>query len=172
MKTLLVGRGESIDPIVLANSDKFDSSAVLYDNERELWASEHVATVHTVGYLGGIIAAPQEMYGIKHHKWNTDGTPGRECIRLFNKDTDLTRIKTGDDLSTDNMTLLSSVPNPNHDNACIVRNALVHSCGIAGGKEPTNDWSHACITIWDVIGECDALLKCLQPNEIILVDLT
>lgn len=166
MKELTVLRGLNLDPLKLESGDVFDSSAVLRDGSGFSWRSDHVNTDATLGYQGGRLALGN-YYGIVGYRAN-----GKRVIKLFRADiTRLGEIKTADDLNIDDMTLRSEIPNKNHEYSFIVQYVQVHSCGMKNGPEPTWDWSHACITVYNHNGEYDDLMAVLQDNEIITVNL-
>jgi hypothetical protein len=172
MKLLTVYRYNSPDPYRLAgkdgqDGDVFDSVGVLTDGAEVLWQSDHVNTDATHGYKGGRLACGA-YFGIVGYRAN-----GKRVIKLFQHPAHepITQIKTADQLTVQDMTLPSEIPNPNHGYQYVIQYVQVHSSGSKGGPEPTWDWSHGCITVYNHDGEYDELMKCLVDNEIIMVEL-
>lgn len=156
MKTLIIIKGGSINPIHLANGDVYDSSCDLVDG-KPIFHSNYVNTDKTVGYAGGILSRG-EYYGMKCYR--ADGTP---VIKYFSKKCDLSKIKTDADIPVEMFTLPSDIPNPNHNGLLIITFVQGH----AGGM--TWDWSHGCVTHLNTNGyhEFDKLMACLKDYEII-----
>ena len=158
MKTIIIGRGESIENKVLKNGDVLDSDINVRDaNEVLLYECENVNTDPTTGYKGGILAEG-EYFAIYH--WHKGKYP---ALKIFNQvDVErLERIKRSSNLTRAERTLPSNVGNPNHKGEFIIQDVNIHKCG------DNSDWSHGCITIY--YRNWDEFMKCFEVGEIVRV---
>ena len=167
MKQLIILRGTSPNPYICTGGDKYDSTARLYNGFTNIYWSDFWNTDHTKGYKGGILAK-----GIYYGIVGPRAKDGKTVIKLFRATAEqLAKIKTGDDLTIEMMTLPSECPNPNHKSKAhpegeyFMQYVQCH----AGGA--TWDYSHGCLTALNKDGhqEFDELLKHLDMNETIIV---
>jgi hypothetical protein len=162
MKRILINRGKSPKPIILDNGDKYDSVLKLIeDNESVLFHSDFVNTDHTNGYKGGILKEGS-YYGILGTR-----STGMKVVKLFSRNADINHIKTANDIAVADYVLPSKVSNPNHNGKKIMSYIQIHGGGLSW------DYSHGCITLPNYSGynEFDKLIKLLDMNEIVLVEL-
>jgi hypothetical protein len=157
MKVLCIQRGKSSNPVILPNGDKYDSRLDMIDNGKIISSSEKINTDPSITHPGGILA-PDLYYGIYHEMF---GYPG---VVFFKKDVDYSKIKTWTDLTVEQRTFESTIPNPNHGNHPIITLVDFH----IGSR--SWDGSDGCPTYHpDDVQKFTGIFK---PNEIMVVKLT
>ena len=131
------------------------------EHENELYKSVLVNTDHTIHYRGGIL-----LEGLYHAIMGTRST-GKRVIKLFSRNTKISRIKSDKDIQEVDYVLPSKIPNPNHNRKMIISYVQIHGGGLSW------DYSHGCITLPNCLGyhEFDRLLEHLITNEIVEVNL-
>lgn len=147
MKMVEIRRGAmGADALVLANGDKYDSRIKVFSGYsggtavaglKELATIPFVNTDHTEGYAGGKLALGDYYFIVGLHKSRY------KALFIFDRDSenDALRLNGYQDLTLEDRTLQSAVPNPNHDNRHEIVAVNVHKGGL------NNDWSHGCITV-------------------------
>lgn len=184
MKSIIIKRGASKDPIRLKNGDLYDSILEVYDDAGEKrFVSNHVNTDSTNGYRGGKLLEGT-YYGIAGRRWNEakQNWMGKRIIALFLWSHDdavnerrLARIKSFKDLRPEDTILPSAIPNPNHGGARQIQYVQIHDGGVGW------DYSHGCITILnaesiggklvDGRGEYSEFRDMFEEDEICIVQL-
>jgi hypothetical protein len=136
MKIVEFIRGGSPFPYT-GKRDTFDSLCIVIDNSTntEVFNSTLANTTFANGYKGGILKNGVYGYICDYRQDN-----GKKVLHICNKDC-LPNITHSTDLTNGNRTLPSLIPNPNHDNQCIISATLVHGDGLEGG------YSQGCLTI-------------------------
>lgn len=162
MKTIEITRGASLNVITLKNGDMYDSTLDVFDNKALIYHSDHVNTVVSKSKKGGMLA-PVSCFGIVATQ--LIGKSSEPAIFLFNDKTDLRKIRSAGDLTLENRTFPSLVPNPNQGGKLLMDLVNFHR----GGATEWN-WSEGCPTMpapyyWDFI-------KLFTRNEIMAVKLS
>jgi hypothetical protein len=147
MKLIEVHRGVmGDDALILANGDRYDGRIKVYSGYsedtpvaglKELAIIPFVNGDHTEGYAGGKLAAGDYYFIVGLHKSRY------KALFVFDRDSekDALRLNGYQDLSLEDRTMPSAIPNPNHNNQHIIVAVNVHKGGLNW------DWSHGCITI-------------------------
>lgn len=164
-KVLDIHEGGSLFPVHLNNGDVYDSCADLIVNGVVDWDSNVVNTRATVGYHGGKLSKGL-YYGIVGHRQDIDW----RVIKLFDHNTNISNIKSEDDIPSTAWSLPSDFANPNHGGAHYVEFVQIHPGG-GTYQGAGNNWSHACITILNESSDFTHLMQLLVDGEIIEVNL-
>jgi hypothetical protein len=159
MKKILIQRGKSDKPITLENGDKYDSKMVVADGNNVLFVSNRVNTDPTAAHrdTNGLLA-PGDYYGIVGEK-----KYGEKAVWLFNRNVDISKIHSRDDLTEAMVTLKSLKPNKNAGGAYTMDFILIH---LGGYRQ---DYSEGCTTVHP--DDWAKLLPLLAINEILQVTL-
>jgi hypothetical protein len=128
----VICRGGQDRPKYAANGDAYDSTLQIYQDGHLYKDIPYVNTDHRIGYAGGILAEG-EYYGIVGMRKS-----GLKAIWIYRNDGDI--IKSVNDLTIDNVTLKSLVPNANQGGDYMMRYILLHNGGISTDK------SEGCLT--------------------------
>jgi hypothetical protein len=171
MKRLEITRYNSNNPHTCSNGDVYDSTAILYNDDENypagIWRSDTVNVDSTNGYDGGRLK-PGKYYGIVGHRQPKNGMDGKRVIKLFLPYSwkNITDYTNAYQLTEQDVTLPSEIPNRNHKYSYQIAYVQIHS----GGE--SWDWSHGCITIYDGEKNYSVLMGLVQDNEILEVILT
>jgi hypothetical protein len=159
MKKILIQRGKSDKPITLENGDKYDSKMVVAEENNVLFISNRVNTDPTAAHrdTNGLLA-PGDYYGIVGAKQYGD-----KAIWIFNRNVDISKIKSRSDLLDSMVTLPSLKPNNNAGGAKTMSYILIHMGGYR------QDYSEGCVTVHPI--DWANLLPILAINEILQVTL-
>lgn len=172
MKLIRFERGKSTKRYKCDNGDVYADTMTLYGENPAtvLLHSEYANTVASHRYDGhsGRLAAGK-YYGIVGNRWDTEHNDwtGKRVVKLFKHDPSvIARVHSHVDLGDEDMTLPSSIPNPNQGGASVVEYIQIHDGG-------TNwSWSQACSTLLNSGPANDyiLLMACLKDNEIVEVE--
>lgn len=130
----------------LPNGDRLDSVTEYWSQGKKFFSNPHVNTDPSVSWAGkgGIVAESDlqfKRYG-KRLYWICGPRPsGAIVLHIFKATPErFAEINSVADLTDDDRTILSLIPNPAHDNEYVMDWILYHGIGTTG------DGSHGCFT--------------------------
>jgi hypothetical protein len=138
MKSIVAVRGASINPMVLANLDKYDSIFKVYDDNKIVDTFNYCNTDPSIRYQDKSGILYEGTYG-----FICFNSPKRGPVLLLFLSEYLNQVNTMADIDENMMILPSLIPNPNHAGRKEMSDILVHKGGTSEW-----DWSAGCMTIF------------------------
>ena len=137
-------RGAVLFPKVLKNGDRLDSIAEFYSGPTKVLTVDSVNTDPTTGWAmnkGGILAESDLQTLPLRFLCDYRADNGKKVLFIYKATNERNNcIVTARDLTEDDRTLVSLIPNPAHGWKSIITSVLFHSIGTDG------DGSHGCLT--------------------------
>lgn len=134
-------RGGQMFPVKLGNGDMLDSVIRIYNGSTLVYQADYANTDPSLAWAGkgGIMAECECRWICDRRRDN-----GKKVLFLYTAGADRDRqIVKAADLSQEERTFASLIPNPAHGGLWIMTNLLVHGIGV------NTDGSQGCITMKD-----------------------